>query len=63
MTVAVQNLIQSFNTLSEVEKHDAAMEILKLTGESGDIPESTLCEIADDLFQAMDRSESEHANP
>lgn len=63
MTTAVQNLLSSFNTLSAAEKHEAAIEILKLSGETGDVSDSTLCEIADELFQAMDRSESENANP
>ena len=63
MSIAVQNLINSFNTLSDAEKQEAAVEILKLTTESGDLAETALCEIADELFQAMDQSESVHANP
>jgi hypothetical protein len=63
MTLAVQNLLDSFQSLSDAEKHDAVVEILKRANNSGDVPETTLCEIADELFQAMDRSESEHAQP
>jgi hypothetical protein len=63
MTIAVQNLLNSFNTLSEAEKHEAAVEILKRSGESGDLSGSVLCEIADELFQAMDKSETENAHP
>ena len=63
MTTAVQNLIKSFHGLTAAEKHEAAVEILKnsLPIETGDIPHSGLCEIADELFQALDQSESENA--
>ena len=65
MTVAVRNLIDSFNTLSDTEKHEAAMAILKqsLAVGSGDLPDTALSEIADELFQVMDQSESENAKP
>ena len=63
MSTAVQNLLGSFRTLSDAEKHDATIEILKLIGDAGDIPESNLCEIADELFQALDQSESANAKP
>jgi hypothetical protein len=63
MTNAVQDLLQSFHGLSDAEKHEVAVEILKnsLSIEAGNIPDLGLCEIADELFQAMDRSESENA--
>ncbi len=63
MTIAVQNLLNSFNTLSEAEKHEATVEILKQSPESGDLSDSVLCEIADELFQAMDKSEAKDAHP
>jgi hypothetical protein len=63
MTTAVRNLLDSFNTLSDGEKHEAALEILKRAGESDDVPAAVLCEMADELFQTMDQSEAENAKP
>jgi hypothetical protein len=63
MTAAVQNLVNAFNGLSEVERHEATVQILQSAGEHGNISDAALCEIADELFQAMDRSEADDAKP
>ena len=63
MTVAVEKeLLDSFNSLWDVEKHEATVEILK-SSESALITDSSLSEIADDLFRVLDQSELENAKP
>lgn len=58
MTSAVQNLLNSFDALSEAEMHQAVVEILRRSGQSGSLADAALCELADELFQAMDKSEA-----
>jgi hypothetical protein len=63
MTATVRQLLDSFNTLSEADKHQAAVEILRRyagTAE-GDLPEGALVEAADELFRALDAEEADHA--
>jgi hypothetical protein len=63
MTAAVRQLLESFDALPEADKHQAAVEILRraITGTTGDLPESTLIEAADELFRTLDKEESGHA--
>jgi hypothetical protein len=63
MTTAVQQLLASFDALSEVEKHQAAVEVLRRVSGSaeGDLPEAALVEAADELFRALDAEEAGHA--
>lgn len=63
MTAAVQNLLTSYDALPPAERHEAAVEILRRAGliPSGDVPDATLNELADELFQAMDAEEARHA--
>lgn len=61
MTALVQKLIQSFESLSLTEKHEAAVEILRRVSEEGDLPEATLTSTADELFCALDDEEAAHA--
>lgn len=63
MTARVQRLPDSFDALSEADKHQAAVEILhRLTGSiEGDLPDSALLEAADQLFRALDAEEAGHA--
>jgi hypothetical protein len=65
MSFAVKTLLNSFETLSESDKHEAAVEILKRSAAvaSGDLPDEALIEMADELFQALDANESGHAKP
>ena len=62
MTVAVRNLIDSFHALSDAEKQEAAVEILKYSS-SGVLSDDALCEIAGELFTALDNEESKNAQP
>ena len=63
MTATVQHLLDSFDSLSDVDKHQAAVEILRrFTGSvQGDLPDNTLVEMADELFHALDAQEAGHA--
>lgn len=63
MTTAVQQFLNAFDSLSESDKHLVAVEILRrvsLFGE-GDLPESALVELADELFRSLDAEEERHA--
>jgi hypothetical protein len=63
MTAAVRQLLDSFNALSDADKHLAAVEILRRFGGAieGDVPEGALVEAADELFRALDAAEAGHA--
>jgi 4-hydroxythreonine-4-phosphate dehydrogenase len=63
VTTAVQQLLQSFDALSEADKHRAAVEILRRISPAGerDVPEAALLEAADELFRALDAEEASHA--
>lgn len=54
MTTAVQSLLESFESLSEAERQEAAVEILRRVTPGGDLPELALVEAADELFQMLD---------
>lgn len=63
MTPAVQQFLNTFDSLSEADKYQAAVKILRRVwpfGE-GDLPESGLVEVADELFRALDAEEARHA--
>jgi hypothetical protein len=59
VNTAVQQLLDSFDALSEAGKHRAAVEILRSVspGVEADMPESALIQAADELFCALDAEE------
>jgi hypothetical protein len=63
MTTALQQLLESFDALPEVDKHQAAVEILRRVSApvEGNLPEVALVEAADELFRALDAEEADHA--
>ena len=61
MTAPVRQLLNSFESLSDAEKHEATLEILRRTSASGDVPECTLVEAAEELFQKLDEEDAGHA--
>jgi hypothetical protein len=63
MSAAVQHILESFNALTEADKHQVAVEILRRCGivGTGDLPEKALVEVADELFRALDVEEAGHA--
>ncbi|MBV9126381.1 MAG: hypothetical protein JO112_23785 [Planctomycetes bacterium] len=62
MTATVRQLLDSFDTLSDADKHQVAIEILRRFGGAakGDLPEAALVEAADELFRALDAEEAGH---
>ncbi len=60
MTVTVENLLVSFEQLTESEKHDLAIEIVRRTDIFGspDLSDDELALAAEDLFLALDQEEA-----
>jgi hypothetical protein len=59
MTTAVEQLLNSFDALSDAEKHEATREILRRVPESSDdVSEDDQAAAADDLFGNLDRGEA-----
>jgi hypothetical protein len=62
MTTATQALLETFDTLSDAERHEAAVEILRrVTTSEGELPENALLEAANALFCALDSEEAVNA--
>jgi hypothetical protein len=63
MSTAVEQLLESFDALSQTDKKQAALEILRRVSPTveGDLPESVLVEAAEDLFRTLDAEEASNA--
>ncbi|MFL5242866.1 MAG: hypothetical protein ACJ8FY_12215 [Gemmataceae bacterium] len=62
MTTSVRQILDAFDALPDVDKHQAAVEILRRASKgSGDLSEEALAELADELFSALDVAEANHA--
>lgn len=63
MTATVQQLLDSFDALSDDDKHQVAVEILRrFNGAAeGDLPDNVLIGAADELFRSLDAEEAGHA--
>lgn len=61
MTALVKNLLVSFDALSDADKHEAVIEILRRFRNSGygDLPEDALAGLADELFRNLDEAEAD----
>ena len=61
MTPTVESLLVSFEQLTEPEKHDLAIEVVRRTDIFGapEFSDQELALAAEDLFLALDREESE----
>ena len=61
MTATVENLLVSFEQLSEPEKRDLAIEVVRRTDIFGspDLSDEEQTLLAEDLFLALDREEAE----
>lgn len=61
MTPTVEHLLESFEQLTESEKHDLAVEVLRRTDVFGapDFSDDELNLAAEDLFLALDREEAD----
>jgi hypothetical protein len=60
MSTSVQQLLSSFDTLSDAEKHEAAVELLRRVQKEtpGELSEQALVEAADELFRELDSREA-----
>ncbi|MGP0064211.1 MAG: hypothetical protein ACLQGP_11505 [Isosphaeraceae bacterium] len=64
MTIAVQALLETFDRLSDADRQEAAVEILRRVSPSeGELPEDALLEAADVLFCTLDMEEAANAGP
>jgi hypothetical protein len=65
MTPAVQQLLRAFDALTEAEKQEAAVEVLRRAQPFGeaDLPEEALVAAAEDLFLELDAREAADAQP
>lgn len=65
MTQAVQELLNTFDALTEAEKQEAAAQLLRrvVDRESGDLPEDALVAAAEELFLEMDAREAADDKP
>ena len=63
MTATVRQLLDSFDALSDADKHQAVIEMLRRLPRAaeGDVPDAALVEAADELFRALDAEEAGHA--
>jgi hypothetical protein len=58
MTTAVWVLLELFDALSEPERYEAAVEILRRIPPRGEFPEQALVETAGELFGMLDAEEA-----
>ena len=64
MTIAVQALLDMFDRLSDTDRQESAVEILRRVAPSeGELPEDALLESAGDLFCALDSEEAASDQP
>ena len=60
MTEAVQELLHTFDALTDAEKQEATVQLLRraIEDESGDVPEDALVAAAEELFLELDAREA-----
>ena len=60
MTEAVQELLHTFDALTDAEKQEATVQLLRrvVEEESGDVPEDALVAAAEELFLELDAREA-----
>jgi hypothetical protein len=63
VTTAVQVLLKSFDALSESERHELTVELLRRVGPSPELPDEALVAAADDVFRELDDREAADARP
>ena len=58
MTTAVRVLLKSFDALSETERQETALEILRRMAPEGELAAEAQVEAADELFRILDAEEA-----
>jgi len=63
MSATVQQFVDSFDKLSDADKHEVSIEILRriTSADENDLPEQTLVTAADELFRTLDEEEASNA--
>jgi len=61
MTSAVRDLLRSFQSLSDAEKHEAASLLLRqvVQSEAGDVGDDGLVAVAEEMFLDLDAREAD----
>ncbi len=63
MTEAAHGVLTAFDKLSPAEQQRVAIEILRRSAASEDLPEAALHELAVELFRGYDAEEAVRADP
>ncbi len=60
MTATVKELLDTFDALSDADKREATLQLLRrvVDEESGDVPEEALVAAAEELFLELDAREA-----
>ena len=61
MTTAVEALLNSFERLSQLEQHEAAVELLRRVTSPLELTDEALVESADEVFRELDEREASNA--
>ena len=61
MSADLQALLDSFDALSDAERHEATVELLRRAGPASEISEESLLAAADALFLELDACEEADA--
>jgi hypothetical protein len=59
----VQALLESFDALSEGERHEVAVELLRRVAPPAELPDEALVAAADEVFRELDAQEAADARP
>ena len=62
MSTGARELLAAFDALPPSEQQQVAVEILRRTSGTGELPEETLCEQADEVFRMYDAEEAAGAD-
>jgi len=65
VSTALQQFLNSFNALSDAEKHEAAAEVLRraMDWAPPDMPDEALVQAAEQLFLDLDAREASNGQP
>jgi hypothetical protein len=63
MTTRAREILAAFEALPPAEQQEVAVEILRLSCGSGDLPEAALHELAAELFRSYDAEEAARGQP
>lgn len=62
MTATASELLAAFDALDPIERQQVAVEILRRSAGTDDLPDKAFDELADELFQSYDAEEAAGAD-